>query len=301
MGIRDIRSIDVGMLRAFSALMRERNVSRAATVLFLSQPAVSALLRKLRQVFDDPLFKRVKSGVEPTPLARQLAPRIDKALDQISALLTLDARFDLAESERVFRIFGATHASLAVLRAVTAQIVKAGSKARIVWDSPRNRPLAELLRRGVLDLALVERDTAPAGVDCVCVQEDEFVLIAGANWAGPEVPTAPEFCAYPQVVMGLGNDSLEEAIDAAVGRLGLQRSPSIAAYAYMQMIDLVANAGMLAVVPRPVIDVYKGAVRILPSPIPLPAYRLWACWARDSQDDSGVVWLKNQVLGAFRH
>lgn len=299
MGIRDIRSVDVGMLRAFSALMRERSVSRAAAALFLSQPAVSALLSKLRQLFDDPLFVRVKSGVEPTLRARQLAPRVDKALEQINALLVLDQPFELGESERVFRIFGATHASLDVLRAVGSEIVRTRSRARVVWDSPRDRPLADLLRRGVLDMALVERDTAPAGVECRCVQEGEYVLIAGAQWQGPAAPTIQEFCAHPQVIMGLGNQSLEEGIDAVVTRLGLERRPSIAAYAYIQMIDLVANAGMLAVVPRPTIDVYKGAVRILQCPVPLPPYRLWACWAHDAKDDAGAMWLKGLVLGAF--
>ena len=65
----DIRSLDIGMLRTFEALMRERSVSRAAARLFLSQSAVSASLQRLREVFDDPLFKRTGHGVEPTPRA----------------------------------------------------------------------------------------------------------------------------------------------------------------------------------------------------------------------------------------
>jgi DNA-binding transcriptional LysR family regulator len=78
MNPRDIRSLDVGMLRTFDALMRERSVSRAAARLFLSQPAVSASLNRLREVFDDPLFTRTGHGVTPTPRAQALARRWKK-------------------------------------------------------------------------------------------------------------------------------------------------------------------------------------------------------------------------------
>lgn len=300
MNNRDIRSIDVGMLRAFSALMRERSVSKAATVLFLSQPAVSALLSKLRHVFDDPLFQRVKSGVEPTARARHLAPQIDKALAQLNSLLTLDDEFDLARSERIFRIFGTVHASLGVMQKLGAEIVRTGSRARVVWDSPRDRPMVELLRRGALDMALVERDTPPVGMECVCVYEGRHVLIGSAAHPAPQAMTAAEFCAHPQIFMGYGNSTLEESIDAAVRRLGLARSPSIAAYSYSQILMLVEQVGFVAVVPESVLTSQPSAVRILDCPFSLPPYRLWACWARESQDDSGAMWLKDLVLGCFR-
>ena len=87
MSQRDIRSLDIGMLRTFDALLRERNVSRAAARLFLSQPAVSASLNKLRQVFGDPLFTRTAHGVVPTARALALAPQVQKVLAELAALL----------------------------------------------------------------------------------------------------------------------------------------------------------------------------------------------------------------------
>jgi DNA-binding transcriptional LysR family regulator len=90
MNPRDIRSLDVGMLRTFDALMRERSVSRAAARLFLSQPAVSASLNRLREVFDDPLFTRTGHGVTPTPRAHALAPQIGKVLADLARLLEGD-------------------------------------------------------------------------------------------------------------------------------------------------------------------------------------------------------------------
>ena len=85
MAQRDIRSLDVAMLRTFDALLRERSVSRAAARLFLSQPAVSASLNRLRQVFDDPLFTRTGHGVTPTPRALALATQVEQLLADLAA------------------------------------------------------------------------------------------------------------------------------------------------------------------------------------------------------------------------
>ena len=87
MGRPDIRGVDLAMLRTFDALLRERSVSRAASRLFLSQPAVSASLKRLRETFDDPLFTRTAHGVVPTPRALALAPRVEAVLQDMQQLL----------------------------------------------------------------------------------------------------------------------------------------------------------------------------------------------------------------------
>src|SRR6478735_7463210 len=123
MSRRDIRGLDVGMLRTFDALMREQNVSRAAARLFLSQPAVSASLNRLREVFDDPLFTRTSHGVLPTERARALAPQVEKLLADLAGLLEADAGFDPATSSRIFRIAGSDHASRMLLPELSRTLI----------------------------------------------------------------------------------------------------------------------------------------------------------------------------------
>ncbi|KIE96080.1 transcriptional regulator [Actinobacillus pleuropneumoniae] len=69
--MRDIRTVDLNLLKAFDALLQERNVTKAAQRLSVTQPAMSAMLNRLRDSFGDPLFVRVQHGIEPT--ARALA------------------------------------------------------------------------------------------------------------------------------------------------------------------------------------------------------------------------------------
>jgi DNA-binding transcriptional LysR family regulator len=69
--MRDIRTLDLNLLRALDALLDERSVTKAADRLALTQPAVSGVLARLRESFDAPLFVRTQRGIVPTPRAMQ--------------------------------------------------------------------------------------------------------------------------------------------------------------------------------------------------------------------------------------
>jgi DNA-binding transcriptional LysR family regulator len=165
MNQRDIRSLDVGMLRTFDALMREKNVSRAAARLFLSQPAVSASLNRLREVFGDPLFTRTAHGVLPTERALALAPQVQKVLADLAALLEAERPFDPARQQRIFRIAGSDHASRMLLPALSRTLIALGSAIRIVWVPPGTWSLAEHLHKGELDLAVIARIQRPRDIE----------------------------------------------------------------------------------------------------------------------------------------
>src|SRR3954463_1778933 len=98
----DIRAVDLNLLKAFDALMSERAVTRAAGRIGLSQPAMSHALSRLRALFADDLFVRTPSGMEPTARAREIAPLVWGAIEQIEAALTLAAGFEPATSAGIF-------------------------------------------------------------------------------------------------------------------------------------------------------------------------------------------------------
>ena len=79
----DIRAVDLNLLKAFDALARERAVTRAASRIGLSQPAMSHALSRLRDLFADDLFVRTPSGMEPTARAREIAPLVAAAIEQV--------------------------------------------------------------------------------------------------------------------------------------------------------------------------------------------------------------------------
>src|SRR6266481_3852912 len=96
--------IDLNLLRIFDILYDERNVTRAAARLFLTQSAVSHALARLREVLGDPLFIRIPSGLQPTERAHQLAPRLRAALADIRSVVVAAPTFDPAKTRQRFVI-----------------------------------------------------------------------------------------------------------------------------------------------------------------------------------------------------
>lgn len=103
----NIRNVELNLLVAFDAMMRERSVSRAAERTFITQPAMSHALNRLRQLFDDPLFVRTPRGMLPTPRADELVEPVRRVLRDIEALVGPSRVFDAAGREHRFSL-GAT-------------------------------------------------------------------------------------------------------------------------------------------------------------------------------------------------
>src|SRR3989344_4481516 len=99
-----IKDIDLNLLRLFDAVYRTRNVSRAAELLDLTQPAASQALTRLRLLIKDPLFVRAGGGVQPTPKADRLADAGRGALGLLEEALNESALFAPLQSHKVFRI-----------------------------------------------------------------------------------------------------------------------------------------------------------------------------------------------------
>src|SRR5215475_13942299 len=102
----DIRRLDGNLLLVFRELSRTRRTTEAARRLGVTQSTVSHALARLRDLFGDPLFVRRSHGLEPTPRALELAPRIDRLIDMAGAVLTKGG-FDPARSDRRFRLAAA--------------------------------------------------------------------------------------------------------------------------------------------------------------------------------------------------
>lgn len=296
MNQRDIRSLDVGMLRTFDALMRERSVSRAAARLFLSQPAVSASLGKLRELFDDPLFARTSHGVTPTPRAVALAPQVEQVLRDLAALLEGAAAFDPARSSRVFRIAGSDHASRLLLPGLSQRLVALGSGIRIVWVPPGTWSLAEHLAKGELDLAVVARIQPPQDMETQTLYEDHYVWVLRRDHPLADRPVnLDDFCATPQVFLGYGTSMLDDMIDETLARAGRRRLAQLAVTSFGQIVHQLLHSDHAAVLGARVAAQFANELRVKPLPFELPGYRSLLCWDAKSAADPGIGWIKSQV------
>ncbi|NML44969.1 LysR family transcriptional regulator [Ramlibacter sp. G-1-2-2] len=294
----DIRSLDVGMLRTFDALMREKNVSRAAARLFLSQPAVSASLNRLREVFGDPLFTRTAHGVVPTERALGLAPQVEQLLADLAALLEADQPFDPASSNRIFRVAGSDHASRLVMPALSRTLIACGSGIRFVWVPPGTWSLAEHLHKGELDLAMVSRIQRPRDMETQLLYEDRYVYVMRKDHPRAAEPvTLDSFCAIAQVFLGYGTSNLDDRIDEILAKGGRQRLAQIAVTSFGQIVHQLQHSEHAAVLGARVAREFEAQLHVQELPFALPGYQSLLCWDARSGGDRGIAWLREQIAG----
>jgi len=152
MDTRDLARIDLNLLISLQVLLDENNVSRAAERLFITQPAMSKTLSRLRQVFDDPLFTRSSHGMQPTPRAQELAAGLGSILGDISHLVS-GSRFDPAKFEGEVSLALSEYIGVALLPELVSRLQTRAPQLSIKVISRIENQL-EQLALGNLDFAI---------------------------------------------------------------------------------------------------------------------------------------------------
>src|SRR5437763_263872 len=169
----DIRAVDLN----FDALYSERAVTRAAGRIGLSQPAMSHALSRLRGLFADDLFVRTPAGMEPTAHAREIAPLVSGAIEQIEAALNLGVGFDPAKSAGIFTAGMAEYAEVALVGRLARAFAKEAARATLRLLPLNGADAAEQLERGAIDVAVAHLRALPAAIETRTLLRDPFVVI----------------------------------------------------------------------------------------------------------------------------
>jgi DNA-binding transcriptional LysR family regulator len=151
MDIRKLAKMDLNLLISLQVLLEERSVSRAAQRLFITQPAMSKTLSRLRELFQDPLFTRSSHGMQPTPRALELAPGLNQILGNVRELVS-GSEFDPAAATGEITLAMSEYIGLALVPALIAklQAQAPGLSLRIVTRAENQ---LEQLALGNLDFA----------------------------------------------------------------------------------------------------------------------------------------------------
>ena len=176
----DLTRFDLNLLVVLEAIWAERHVGRAAERLHLSQSATSHALSRLRAAFDDQLFIRHPRGIEPTPLAIELMPRVAEVLESVRLVASPRGPFDPGRLRATISVAATDHAVLTVIAPALAKI-QAAAPAAVLKLRPADIDTAvHMLDAGDLDLALGSGSFAqlPQRFDRRLVHEERFVGIA---------------------------------------------------------------------------------------------------------------------------
>ncbi|MEO1247730.1 MAG: LysR family transcriptional regulator [Pseudomonadota bacterium] len=244
----NINSIDLNLLKIFDAVMSEGNVTRASQRLYMSQPAVSHALNRLRHTLKDELFVKASSGVRPTPRAQELAGPVNLALSALAGALQT-TRFDPENSDRVFRI--ATHDYLTtVLMANLARYLKVHApKVRIQLKLMEGRAL-EMLDQQEADLAISAFGVLPARFESRTLIEDKYVVVMRSDHPlARQRLTVKRYAAASHLLVSPRGDP-RGFVDTALARLGLTRHVAIVINQFSPAAAIVQQSDLLLTVPE---------------------------------------------------
>ncbi len=299
----DIRRVDLNLLVAFDALLRCRNVSRAAEALGVSQPAMSFALGKLRKVFDDRLFVRTGRGIRPTPRAEELALPLRRVLDAISNDLLRPPSFDPATTRRTFALNMSDVGELVFLPRIRAYLQQAAPAATIRTLSLPPELLGAALESGEIDLAVGYFDDLGAqGLYQQRLFSHSFACVASK--AHPTIShglSLQQFCDAQHIVVRQegkkGPDLFEQALAAA----GIERQVVLDVPHFLALPLLIADSALIATVPYAVAASFAqmAELKLLRPPVEVAPAHVKQYWHLRFHGDEANVWLRRVILELF--
>ncbi|MBJ3815822.1 LysR family transcriptional regulator [Shimwellia pseudoproteus] len=287
----DIRTLDLNLLKTLDALLDEGSVTRAAQRLSLTQPAVSAMLTRLRDFFDDPLFIRAQRGMVPTARALTLAGPVKQVLNDISVLLA-PAVFAPREARMTYTIAATDYALKTIVVPLMAALKKQAPGIRgavVPVDHPR---LARQLEQGEVDMALVTPQTTPEDLHGQALYQEEYVCMMRASHpqAGAAALTLDAFCALEHVLVS-SHGSFRGPTDDALSAMGRSRRVGLTVNSFLVLPEILRVTDMVAVVPRRLACRHDHMV-IMETPLAVPGFTKSMAWHERVHRDPAHQWIR---------
>ncbi len=301
----NINTIDLNLFLVFRAIYANRSVTVAGDKLCMTQSAVSNALRRLRDRFNDPLFVRTPTGMQPTPMADQLIEFIDAGVANFTQAIERARKFDPGTADRLFRIAINDIGQLITVPRLFATTRLAAPSLALESVSASTPPEARrLLQDGEVDVALGSWEPMGTGFHQTKLFDEDFCVLMSKQHpiqSGPltmEQYLAAEHVAYRP--SGRTANTLQEAL-AREGIQNQRRVVLTAAHA-VGLDTIVAQSTLLLTLPSRLASALaegSAALRITPLPFEVVRFPIWLHWHDRSDGDEGHRWFRARVAEAL--
>lgn len=297
----NIASFDLNLLLVFDALMTERSVTRAASQVGLSQPALSNALARLREQVGDRLFVRGPKAMVPTPRALQLADSIRNGLHHLRVALREPA-FDPSNASVSFRIAATDEIEVALFPALANRLHAASPGIALNCTRLQGifRVPASELQSGNLDFAIGSfPDPAPLGSGLFAdnLYNEHYVCIARKGHPLTRTRlTIAKFCAAAHVVTfypGAGPGLIDRLLEQS----GRRRRVMLSLPHWLSVPCVVAQSDLIATLPERVVREAMRSLGIVQMrcPVAIPPLQVTLVWHSRTHDSTAHIWLRNLV------
>jgi len=288
--------LDLNLLTALDALLATRSVSAAAKRLHLSQPGVTAALRRLREYFGDELLVQSGRQMLVTPRAQELAKHVRHVLVHIRAEILTANQFDPANAKRTFSVVASDYAYTIVLAGVIAELARVAPGINFEIFQPSNAAI-EALGRAEVDLVFsvsTHRVRRHPYRELFC---DQDVVITWRD-AGYTTIDRRTFAKAGHVVARFGPDRQPSLPDIALAREVPERRIEIVVPTFAALPQSVVGTQRMATLHRLYAEHFAQTfpISIHPCPVPLPQVVETVQWHELRGPDPAAQWLLDRIV-----
>jgi DNA-binding transcriptional LysR family regulator len=298
----NINRSDFPLLVSLDILLEERNVTKAAKRLNVSQPALSTQLSKLRDIFDDRLLVPSDNGrgMVPTERGLEIQERLRISLDGLKDALQHQNYFDpkiskrkfvIAANDSVFTILGLT---------VMAEVLNQNNpNLQMSVIPPYEQYLNERMAQGEIDLYIGDMNKMPESLKMRYLMKDRFLMAQRKEHPrGISKPSLADYCKLSHVVVSQKADFVT-SIDHILASLTCQRNVVVSVSNYNQVALVLSNSDCVATLPSQLLNRYESALDLIDVPFEIPTFELAMAWHPRVHEDASNVWLRKQFITAI--
>ena len=289
---------DLNLLLTFEAIDKARSVSGASRHLGLSQPATSAALARLRKALGDALFTYAGGTMQPTPVARRLAPGIHAALADLRGALDAERAFDPGEARRCFTLGVTDYASAVIAPALMARLAAEAPAIDLRLHAYDKLGVASQIDGGTLDLIIGSFADPPERSVATPLFDERLVGVARVGHPALGRPLdAAGFAALDHALFTLARDG-RGVVDDALAASGLQRRVRLALPHLMALPEILRSTDLVAVAPaRAAAGFGPGIATFDVGFLGLAPWTLHMLWSPVARRDRAHTWLRATVAG----
>ncbi|MDE1184749.1 LysR family transcriptional regulator [Paraburkholderia sp.] len=290
--------LDLNLLVALDALLDERKITRAAERLSLSQSAISGMLGRLREYFDDELLVQVGRTLELTPLALELVTPVRNVLLQIQTVVAINPGFDPSTARRHFKIATSDYVISIFLRKAIPLLERLAPNITIEF-MPQVEDTAEKLRRGEYDFLIIPEPFLADDQPRVALFEDDYVCaVWDDNTSVGHSVSLEKYTQMGHVAVLLGWPRAPTYESRFLDANGLKRHVKVTTSDFGSVAPALVGTQLIATVHRRLANEFarRYPLRLIEPPLAIPKVRECLQWHEYRDKDPCHHWVRQLLI-----
>lgn len=292
-----LEDINLNLLVSLNALLGERSVTQAAKRMGVTQSAMSHSLRRLRDLFDDPLLVGGAAGMVLTPRAERLATPLREELIELERVVRDETRFDPSTARRTFRLSTTDFIAMVMMPPLLDIVTRESSNVDLTVQQVEFDRLAWQLETGELAMSLGVSMGASVGLKRKKLFEDDFVCVVRKNHPGVQEPMTMEtYLSLSHMLISPKSDG-DSVVDRALAKMSRARRIALRVPFFAAAPMMIASSDMILTAPRRMVErlAPRFDLELHEPPLQLPRFSVVATWHERFDKDEAHRWLRDAV------